>query len=252
MIKYNAHKIPYILCVFFIYYILRAFFWQSGLEGDPIFAGMETREILLNMFQGGYFGTLEQVLISTLIYIVALEYLLRAEREPLVIRSRSRGAYLRKDMAQLALLAAIMTFIKFAVGWASLLLQIGGEALFTGKVYAFVLWGIILFGIYTFRCGVMYLIFKSTLNKRNTAMLVTILIYLLSFYTCVDRWFYSIIHIKWMPFLDLMLPFEIYAEVSPHTLLFAGMGRQAAITAIYLAILFQCWERKDLFGFEKK
>lgn len=213
---------------------------------------METNEILLSMFQGGYFGMLEQALISTLIYIVVLEYLLRSEREPLIIRSFSRSAYLRRDMVQLALLAGIMTFIKFAVGWASLLLQLGGEVMFTSRVYAFVLWGTVLFGIYTFRCGIIYLILKSTLNKKNTAMLVTILIYLLSFYACVDRWFYSIIPIKWMPFLDLTLPFEIYAGISSHLLLFAGIGRQAAITAVYLVILFQCWERKDLFGFEEK
>lgn len=236
----------------FVYYILRAFFWQSGLEGDPIFASMENSEILLSMLQSGYFGMTEQVLISTLIYIVVLEYLLRAEREPLVIRSASRAAYLRRDIGQLALLAGTMIFMKFAVGWASLYLQLGGEALFTSRVYEFVLWGTSLFGIYTFRCGIMYLIFKSTLNRKNVSMLVTILIYLLSFYACVDRWFYSIVNIKWMPFLDLMLPFEIYAGISSHTLLFAGIGRQAAITAIYLIILFQCFKRKDLLGFEKK
>lgn len=252
MIKYNAYKILHILCILFVYYIARVFFWQSGLEGDPIFAGMETGEILSSMFQGGYFGMMEQVLVSTLIYIVALEYLLRAEREPLIIRSASRDAYLRRDMVQLALLAGMMTLIKFAVGWASLYLQLGGEGLFTGRVYEFVLWGTILFGIYTFRCGSLYLIVKSMLNKRNTAMFVTILIYLLSFYACMDQWFYSIVNFKWMPFLDLMLPYGVYAGVSSRALLLAGLGRQTAITAVYLAVLFQYFKRKDLLGFEKK
>lgn len=251
MTKYNLKKMTNVLIIVCIFFTVRATFWIYGMQTDDVFQGDTLKELYMLGLSDGYFGTLEQTLVGTILLIIAMEYMLGKDESNFLIRYSSRSDYLCVRIEMAISVGIGIVICKFLIGIIFLWYEFGNDLIFTMATGRFVITGVLVYSFFSIRCGIVYLIFRDLLNKRGVAMGITVMIYFLEFYIWLDNLLHPLVTVRWMPFLDLSAAADIYAgQISLYGLLLAGI-RQVGLTTICLLIWMQIWKRKDVMNLEK-
>lgn len=253
MIKYRIEKMGTALTAVCAFFSIRALFWIYGMTSDPLYAGMSKTEIytLFPLSGGDYFGNLEQMLVGTVLIVVTLEYILDRDETIFLLRHPSRSDYLGTQLMTVVATATGITICKFVVGAVFLLGDFGSQLVFTMDTGKFMVTGILLFSMYSIRCGLVYLVIRDLLNKKVVAIGITTLIYFMEFYIHLDNLLYPLFNAKWMPFLDLSVASDTFAGKLTQLGLLIAVIRQFGLTLICLLIWMRVWKRKDVIGIEK-
>lgn len=253
MIKYKIRRLSIALIAVCVFFAIRALFWIYGMTSDPLYAGMSKTEIytLFPISGGDYFGHLEQMLVGTVLIVVTLEYILDRDETIFLIRHPSRSDYLGTQLMTVVAATMGITICKFVVGAVFLLYDFGSQLVFTMDTGKFMVTGILIFSMYSIRCGIVYLVIRDLLNKKVVAMGITTVIYFMEFYIRLDNLLYPLFNAKWMPFLDLSVASDIFTGKLTGLGLLVAVIRQFGLTLICLLIWLRVWRRKDVIGIEK-
>lgn len=251
MIRYRLRTLGITLIAAALFFSVRAVFWLYGMVTNEFFYGMSEEGVFAYALEdGGYFGGAEQMLIGTIIIALAVEYAVPKETPAYLVRYQERLSYLGVRLITLVSACVGITLCKFGVAYCFLAFQFDSQLLFSPESMRRLLSGLLLFSIYAVRCGLVYMIIRDLLGKKNLAMGITVLIYFLELYIWVDNLLGLPVESMWMPFRDLTASFDfVIGKISAAGLLLVTV-RQIGLTLLCLLVWGRVWKGKDVINLE--
>ncbi len=252
MIRYRLNILGITLAAATLFFSVRAVFWLYGMVTNEFFYGMSEEDIFAYALEdGGYFGGGEQMLIGTIVIVLAVEYAAPKENAVYLVRYPERMSYLGVRLAVVISTCIGITVCKFIVAYCFLAIQFNSQLLLSTESIRRFSSGLLLFSIYAVRCGLVYMIVRDLLGKKNLAMGITVVIYFLELYIWADNLLGLPVASMWMPFRDLSASFDfVIGKVSGVGLSLVAV-RQIGMTLLCLLIWGKVWKDKDVINLEK-
>lgn len=195
---------------------------------------------------GDYFDVGTYLLVLSVISVIAMEYCLKTETLPALVRSSSRRAFLYKRWMTVAAVSLLYVLIHLALGYGmgrALFADIFSQSEQTARFYAVSTPLLLLFFL---RVNVIYLLMRDVFNKKIYAMAGIVGLALFEYFTG-----YFVFLQVWMPCRDLELSAAAYMGSPSGAELMLTMLRQIGLTAIIAIISLKYFERKDVIEDER-
>lgn len=251
--NYNVGKFVIVEAVAAAFTLLRAIFWHKGILEQKLILGYTEKEALDYCLTGGIFGTIDIVLVNTLIIILTIDSLTDKEESIFLLRYSNRKKYLW--VRCIRLLVAVFTFnlLHTSIALGTLAMQFSFNLMTSSKMIKFAFWQCMIQFFYAARSGVLYMIFKDMLNNKVIAMGGIMLLHLTFYYIVTDQWLFTLTNlvIEWAPLKDLPIPSGVYIGAIENSAQWWAAGRQIVLTFSTMVVWSILWEKKDVIKLEK-
>ena len=204
-----------------------------------------------DIYEGFYIGSSfynaeSYLLVLAITSVLAMEYCLKEESVPVLVRCRNRTAFTGRRWRTLVSASLLYTAIHFAVGYGLSLALF--DKVFTGTAqtaWFYVASAPLLF-LFFLRANVIYVLLRDFFQKEIFAMAGTLGLYIAEYFIG-----YYILTGVWMPCKDVDMGRAAYFGSVGAVELLLALVRQCGITAMAIVLSTKYFGRKDVIQLER-
>ncbi len=210
---------------------------------------LSKKSLFLNMVgDGGDYTNYTRITVFFLIiFILFLFYLFPSDNPSILVRLKSRKAYVSRRIIDCAMFAFIFSFLIEAVSVAAALICCDMEIILYFKFLQYSALELLTLFLFYFRAGLVFLVFQIIMSKK-AASFFTIALYIVEFLTSAS----FMISKVWLPFRDALVVSKLMTGEIFVTEIFGIILRALVMALLLILSAYFLYEKKDVLGNAKK
>lgn len=195
---------------------------------------------------GDYYNAGTYLLILAITSVMAVEYCLKEESVPELVRCRSRTDFVGRRWRTLAAVSLLYAAVHFAMGYGLSRALFDGALTNTRQTAFFYFVSTPLLFCFFLRVNVVYTFLRDLFRKKLFAIAGILALYLAEYFSG-----YYILTGVWMPCKDVDMGRAAYFGRVGAVELLLALVRQCGITAMAIVLSTKYFERKDVIQLER-
>lgn len=205
------------------------------------------QEIYEGFYIGSSFYNAESyLLVLAITSVMAMEYCLKEETVPVLVRCRGRMDFVRRRWRTLVSVSLLYVAIHFALGYGLSLVIFDDVFTRTAQTAWFYLASAPLLFLFFLRVNVVYVFLRDFFQKKIFAMAGILALYIAEYFTG-----YYVLTGVWMPCKDVDMGRAAYFGIVGIVEILLAFVRQGGITVMAAILSSKYFERKDVIQLER-
>lgn len=186
------------------------------------------------------------MLVLSITSVMAMEYCLREERIPILVRCQSRVAFLRKRWRTITGVSLMYVLLHFTLGYGLSFFLFPEAFVQSRQTGLFYVASAPLLFLFFLRTNVIYVLLRDFFPKKIFAMAGILALCLFAYYVG-----YFVIADVWMPCKDVDMGLLAYSYNLGCLEFALALVRQSGVTVIIAILSLKYFDRKDVIEIEK-
>lgn len=220
--------------------------YNGHLLRTRIWILFDKQTIYEDWYLGSAFYNMESyLLVLAITSIFAMEYCLREDGVPVLLRYENRFAFCGRRWRTLAVVSLLYVLVHFSLGYSFSTLLFEQEFTYAEETAMFYVASAPLLFVFFFRVNVIYILLRDFFQKKIFATAGTLGIYITEYFFGYHIW-----ETVWMPCKDIDMGMLAYRGGLWETEFIFAMIRQTGVTMLCMILSIRYFEHKDVMQLE--
>lgn len=221
--------------------------YNGHLLRTQVWILFEKQTIYEGFYIGSSFYNAESImLVLAVTSVMAMEYCLKEENVPMLVRCCSRRDFVSRRWKTLTAVSLMYVLIHFVLGWGLSLVLFDEVFTKTRETVAFYMASAPLLFLFFLRGNVVYAFLRDFFQKKIFAMAGILALYIAEYFIG-----YYMLEGVWLPCKDVDIGRAAYFGYSGSMEIVLALARQAGMTVMTAVLSTKYFERKDVIQLER-